>query len=60
MPTKPTTEVLILSDIAQALAESLDLESTLKSILMSLDTHFKLRRGTITLLDPMTETIRIR
>ncbi len=60
MAAKPSMEVLILSDIAQAIAESLDLESTLKSILKSLDTHFKLRRGTITLLDPMSETIRIR
>jgi Nif-specific regulatory protein len=60
MKTKSTTEVQLLSDIAKAFAESLDLEETLKSILTLLDTHLALRRGTITLLDPDTETIRIK
>jgi len=54
------TEVQLLSDIAKAFAESLNLEETLKSILTLLDTHLKLRRGTITLLDPDTETINIK
>ena len=53
-------EVQLLSDVAKAFAESLDLEETLRSILTSLDTHLKLRRGTITLLDPETETINIK
>ena len=53
-------EVELLSDISKALAESLDLEETLMSILKSFDTHLKLRRGTITLLDPDTETINVR
>jgi len=53
-------EVELLSDISKALAESLDLEDTLMSILKSFDTHLKLRRGTITLLDPDTETINVR
>jgi Nif-specific regulatory protein len=53
-------EVELLSDISKALAESLDLEETLTSILKSFDTHLKLRRGTITLLDPDTETINVR
>jgi len=60
MKPKPAREVEILSDISKALAESLDLEETLRSILKSFDTHLKLRRGTITLLDPDTETINVR
>ena len=53
-------EVQLLGDISKAFAESLNLEMTLKSILTSLDTHLKLQRGTITLLDPQTETINIK
>ena len=60
MKARLAKEVELLSDISKALAESLDLEETLTSILKSLDTHLKLRRGTITLLDPDTETINIR
>ncbi len=60
MKTKPDKEFELLSEIATAFAESLDLEQTLKSMLKSLDTHLKLRRGTITLLDPEAETINIR
>ena len=60
MKAKFAAEVQLLGDIAKAFAESLDLEETLKSILKSLDTHLKLRRGTITLLDPDTEMIRIK
>ncbi len=50
----------MLGDISKAFAESLDLEETLASILRSLDTHLKLRRGTIALLDPETEMINTR
>jgi Nif-specific regulatory protein len=53
-------EVELLSDISKSLAESLDLEETLASMLKSFDTHLKLRRGMITLLDPDTETINVR
>jgi len=60
MKARLEKEVRLLSDISKAFAESLDLEDTLKSILKSLDTYLKLRRGTITLLDPETETIRIK
>ena len=56
MKAKSAKEVELLGDIARALAESLDLEATLKSVLKSLDTHLKLRRGTITLLDPDNST----
>ncbi|MHC4520049.1 MAG: hypothetical protein ACYTAS_15775, partial [Planctomycetota bacterium] len=58
--TKYAAEVQLLSDVAQVFAESLDLEETLKSILKSLDTHVKLRRGTITLLNQETETLDIK
>ncbi|TKJ38815.1 MAG: sigma-54-dependent Fis family transcriptional regulator [Planctomycetes bacterium B3_Pla] len=60
MKAKLAKEVELLSDISRAFAESLDLEETLMSILKSFDTHLKLRRGTITLLDPETETINVR
>ncbi len=60
MKTKSSAEVELLSDVAKAFAESLDLEATLKSILKSLDTYLRLRRGTITLLDSQTETLTIR
>ncbi|MHC4207170.1 MAG: GAF domain-containing protein, partial [Planctomycetota bacterium] len=60
MKARLAKEVELLSDISKSFAESLDLEETLKSILKSLDTHLKLRRGMITLLDSDTETINIR
>jgi len=58
--TKHAAEVQLLSDVAQAFAESLDLEETLTNILKSLDTHLRLRRGTITLLNQETETLDIK
>jgi Nif-specific regulatory protein len=60
MKAKRAREVELLSDISRDFSESLDLEETLKSILKSFDTHLGLRRGTITLLDPETETINVR
>jgi len=60
MKAKVAPEVELLSAVATAFAESLNLEETLKNILRSLDTHLKLQRGTITLLDPQTETIKIK
>ncbi|MHC4118631.1 MAG: sigma 54-interacting transcriptional regulator [Planctomycetota bacterium] len=60
MKAKLAREAELLGDISKAFAESLDLEQTLASILKSLDTHLKLRRGTIALLDPDTETINVR
>ena len=59
MKTKLAKETQLLSDVAKAFAESLDLEATLKRMLESLDTHLKLRRGTIALLDPDKETINV-
>ena len=60
MKARLTKEVQLLGDISKAFAESLDLQETLRSILKSLDMYLKLRRGTITLLDPDTETINIK
>ncbi|MFA5423919.1 MAG: sigma 54-interacting transcriptional regulator [Phycisphaerae bacterium] len=60
MKVKQNKEFELLSDIATAFAVSLDLEQTLKTMLKLLDTHLKLRRGTITLLDQDSETINIR
>ena len=60
MKAKLVKESELLGDISKAFAESLDLEETLASILRSLDTHLKLRRGTIALLDPETEMINTR
>jgi Nif-specific regulatory protein len=57
---KVENEVQLLGAMAQVFAESLDLEVTLESALQLLETHLKLRRGTITLLDPETETITIK
>lgn len=60
MTLKLSKEVQLLGDMARAFADSLDLELTLKAILKSLDTHAKLQKGTVTLLDSETETINIK
>ena len=53
------TDIEVLSEVAKALSESLDLEVALNSTLHWLDTHLDLQRGTITLLDQDTEKINI-
>lgn len=53
-------EVSLLADVAKAFAESLNLEETLELILKALETHVKLERGAITLLDSESETIIIK
>ena len=60
MAKKLANEVSLLSDVAKAFAESLNLEETLRSILKALETHVKLERGAIALLDPDSETIAIK
>ncbi len=60
MNIKLSKEVQLLSGIAKAFAEQLDIEPTLAAILNLLDTHLYLKRGTITLLNPETETIYIK
>ena len=59
MAKKLAHEVELLADVAKALAESLDLRSTLESILYALEMHLKLERGAISILDPDSETINI-
>ena len=60
MAKKLAKEVNILADVAKAIAESLDIEETLESILKALETYVKLERGAIMLLDPESETISIK
>ncbi len=60
MAKKLAREVNLLADVAKAIAESLDIEETLESILKALETHVKLERGAITLLDSESETISIK
>lgn len=50
----------LLFEVARTMTASLDLEATLGSILELLHKLMKLRRGTITLLDPKTETLSIK
>ena len=52
-------QVELLQEIANAFSESLDLQVTLELVLKRLEKHLKLNRGTITILDPETETINI-
>ncbi|MCF7956388.1 MAG: sigma 54-interacting transcriptional regulator [Phycisphaerae bacterium] len=58
MAKKLTRDIEVLGDMARAFTDSLNLEDTLNSILKTLDTHLKLQRGTITLFDPQSETIK--
>ena len=58
MARKRMRDIDVLGDMAGAFAESLNLEETLESILKTLDTHLRLQRGTITLFDPQSETIK--
>ncbi|MBU0630500.1 MAG: AAA family ATPase, partial [Candidatus Margulisbacteria bacterium] len=53
------TFVETLIEVSAALAASLDLEKTLNSILMVLADSLEMQRGTITLVDPATNDLRI-
>ncbi|MFH1347261.1 MAG: sigma 54-interacting transcriptional regulator [Candidatus Margulisiibacteriota bacterium] len=52
-------KVKVLVDIGEALASSLDLEGSLNSILEVLSDSLEMKRGTITLVDPVTNELRI-
>jgi Nif-specific regulatory protein len=52
-------KVQVLVDIAEALSSSLDLEKSLNSILKVLSDSLEMKRGTITLVDPTTNELRI-
>ena len=60
MARKLAKEVEVLANVAKAFAESLDLQTTLESILHVLETYVELERGAISLLDPERETIAIK
>jgi Nif-specific regulatory protein len=58
MPNRDVS-VKVLVDISDALSASLDLEQTLDSILKVLSDSLDMQRGTITLVDPNTNELKI-
>jgi len=52
-------KVKVLVDISEALSSSLQLEKSLNSILKILSDSLEMKRGTITLVDPVTNELRI-
>ena len=52
-------KVKVLVDISEALSSSLDLEESFGSILKVLSDSLEMKRGTITLVDPLTNELRI-
>ncbi|MFA5929221.1 MAG: sigma 54-interacting transcriptional regulator, partial [Candidatus Margulisiibacteriota bacterium] len=56
---KEQNQVDLLYEIAQVFSASLEMNETLESVLKLLDKHLHLTRGTVTILDPDTETINI-
>jgi len=52
-------KVKVLVDIGEALSSSLDLEKSLNSILKVLSDSLEMKRGTVTLVDPVTNELRI-
>jgi Nif-specific regulatory protein len=52
-------QIALLYEVTRALTSSLDLKESLESILELLRQLMKMNRGTITLLDPATETLTI-
>jgi Nif-specific regulatory protein len=58
MPMKDV-KVKVLVDISEALAQALDLEDALESILTVLSESLEMQRGTITLVDPKSNELHI-
>ncbi|MBN2058308.1 MAG: sigma 54-interacting transcriptional regulator [Candidatus Saganbacteria bacterium] len=52
-------KVQVLVEIAEALSASLDLEESLNSILKVLSDSLGMKRGTVTLVDPLTNELKI-
>lgn len=52
-------KVKVLTEIGEALSASLDLEETLESILAVLSDSLEMKRGTITLVDSVTNELKI-
>lgn len=59
MKKKIEKQFILLNEVSKILAESLDLKTTMDSILHLLNKYMKMNRGTISLLDLETETIGI-
>jgi Nif-specific regulatory protein len=57
--TVPETQLELLYEITKAVTDSLDLRKSLSDALQKLNEKMGLMRGTITLLDPTTETVHI-
>ena len=53
-------ELTTLYEVAKLASSSLDLDSTLNSILHALSVFLEMRRGTLTLLDPLTGMLQVR
>ena len=53
-------ELTTLYEIARLASSSLDLDSTLNSILHTLSVFLEMKRGTLTLLDPVTGVLQVR
>ncbi len=53
-------ELTTLYEIARLASSSLDLDSTLHSILHALSVFLEMKRGTLTLLDPVTGVLQVR
>jgi len=57
---KKIIELTTLYEVAKLASSSLDLDSTLESILHALSIYLEMRRGTLTLIDPATNTLQVR
>jgi Nif-specific regulatory protein len=57
---KKILELTTLYEVAKLASSSLDLDSTLNSILHALSVFLEMRRGTLTLLDPATGMLQVR
>jgi Nif-specific regulatory protein len=60
MSERKIRELTALYEVARLAAASLDLEATLSAILGALAEHLDMERGTLTLHDPDTGTLRVR
>ncbi len=57
---KKIQELTTLYEVAKLASSSLDLDSTLNSILHALSVYMEMKRGTLTLLDSSTDTLQVR
>ncbi len=57
---KKVLELTTLYEVAKLASSSLDLDSTLRQILHTLSVFLEMKRATLTLLDPVAGTLRVR